>query len=286
MDSPIKWHGGKHYFAKKFIALMPPHLHYVEPYAGSLAVLLERDHTRDWLIDQDWKLKNGDKVPTALKGCSEVVNDLNGELTNFWCVLSDPVQFEKFRRKVEAIPFSESHWQAVGEHDDGAVGFFVRCRQSMSGRFKDFAPLSRTRTRRGMNEQASAWLNCVEGLPAVHERLKRVVILNRDALKVIRGQDGEHTFFYLDPPYLHETRATTGEYAHEMTEAQHTDLLETLATIRGKFQLSGYRSRLYDKYASVFNWRRVDFDAPNNAAGGNTKRRMTECLWMNYGANG
>jgi hypothetical protein len=47
-----------------------------------------------------------------------------------------------------------------------AVNFFVRCRQSMAGRMRDFATLSRTRVRRGMNEQAAAWLSAVEGLPA------------------------------------------------------------------------------------------------------------------------
>ena len=40
---PLKWWGGKHYLAKKFIDLMPCHLHYVEPYAGGLAVLLEKN---------------------------------------------------------------------------------------------------------------------------------------------------------------------------------------------------------------------------------------------------
>jgi hypothetical protein len=49
LPSPLKWHGGKHYLAKKIIGLMPPHLHYVEPFAGSLAVLLERDPNRNWL---------------------------------------------------------------------------------------------------------------------------------------------------------------------------------------------------------------------------------------------
>jgi DNA adenine methylase len=83
---------------------------------------------------------------------------------------------------------------------EAAVAFFVRCRQSRAGEFKRFATLSRNRTRRTQNEQASAWWNGVEGLPAVHARLKRVVILNEDALKVIKAQDGERTFFYLDPP--------------------------------------------------------------------------------------
>ena len=62
-------------------------------------------------------------------------------------------------------------------------GFFVRCRQSLAGRMKSFATLSRTRTRRGMNEQASAWLTAIEGLPAVrYARLSRVAILNHSPL--------------------------------------------------------------------------------------------------------
>ena len=61
-----------------------------------------------------------------------------------------------------------------------------------------------------MSEQASAWWNTVDGLANVHDRLKRVVILCRDALDVIRQQDGSRTLFYLDPPYLHSTRASTG----------------------------------------------------------------------------
>ena len=89
---------------------------------------------------------------------------------------------------------------------EAAVAFFVRCRQSRAGGFKDFATLSRNRTRRMQNEQASAWWNCVEGLPAVSARLRRVVILNEPAIDVIRREDGERTLYYLDPPYLHETR--------------------------------------------------------------------------------
>lgn len=52
-------------------------------------------------------------------------------------------------------------------------------------------------------------------------RLRRVVILNQPALEVIRQQDGPATLYYLDPPYLHEMRAATSTYKHEMTEADH-----------------------------------------------------------------
>lgn len=282
--TPLKWHGGKAPLASRIRNLFPDGrgeswLHYVEPFAGGLSVLLAD--------------------PDGGEGISEVVNDLNTELTNFWLTLSRWTKFLQFRQIAEATPFSETEWSkagtrlnqcemssfAPGKDDDQierAVAFFVRCRQSLAGRMKAFSPVSRTRTRRGMNEQVSGWLTAIEGLPAVHERLKRVLILNRPALDVIRQQDGEKTVFYCDPPYQHETRATTGDYSHEMNDADHRELLETLAGIKGRFLLSGYRSSLYDSFASKYAWQRHEFEVANHAAGGETKRKMTECVWTSY----
>jgi DNA adenine methylase len=266
INPPLKWHGGKHYLASKIIDLMPPHIHYVEPYFGGGAVMLAKNP----------------------EGVSEVANDLNKRLTNFWLVLSSPDGFAEFHRRMEAVPFSQHEYQdadrkmemcdSVGQ----AIGFFIKCRQSMSGRMDNFAPLSRTRTRRGMNEQASAWMNAVDGLPAVHARLRRVAILNQPAVDVIRKQDGEQTLFYLDPPYLHETRSTTGEYEHEMTREQHEELLRTIAVIRGSFILSGYDSELYRIYERNCGWSRREFDLPNNSASGEKKERKKEIVWMNF----
>jgi DNA adenine methylase len=268
IPSPLKWHGGKSYLAKRIAALMPPHTHYVEPFFGGGSVLLHKDP----------------------EGVSEVANDIHGELANFWGVLQSEEQFANFRRMAEAIPFSQpqyEHAQWALRHCAAearlycrAVWFFVVCRQSMAGRMKDFATLSRRRTRRGMNEQASAWLSAVEGLPAVHARLRRVVILNRPALDVIRQQDGEATLFYLDPPYLPDTRATPDVYRHEMTPIEHAELLHALLDVRGKVMLSGYPSPLYD--STLKDWSRVEFDLPNHAAGGASKARETEVLWCNF----
>ena len=231
------------------------------------------------------------------EGVSEVVNDINRDLVNFWHVLKEDGAFMEFKRLVEATPFCEEEYRdaayRVG-HDQldvfsphevrvqRAVEFFIFCRQSLAGRMKGFTGVTKTRVRRGMNNEVSAWLTAVEGLPAVHGRLKRVLILNREALDVIRGQDGPDSLFYCDPPYLHETRATTGEYAHEMTAEQHAALLDVLACIKGKFLLSGYHSGMYDRAAALAGWRVREFDLPNQAAGGKEKRRMTECVWANY----
>ncbi|MGC3968922.1 MAG: DNA adenine methylase [Pirellulales bacterium] len=196
-SNPLKWHGGKTYLAKTIIAHMPPRcknpnnpadddagwLHYVEPYAGGLAVLFANDP----------------------EGISEVVNDLDIELSNFWRVLGSPELFERFRRRAAATPVSNLLFklskaaEAIGFTNDGtadarsvdaAFSFFVRYRQSRQGLGKDFGTLTRNRTRRGMNEQASAWLSAVEGLPDAHERLIRVIVENGFALKLIRQQVG------------------------------------------------------------------------------------------------
>src|SRR6516165_8580433 len=85
---PLKTHGGKHYLASRIVALMPPHKHYAEPFAGGLSVLLAKDP----------------------EGVSEVVNDIDGRLTNFWRVLQGEETFARFRRQVEAIPLSRPEW--------------------------------------------------------------------------------------------------------------------------------------------------------------------------------
>jgi len=273
--TPCKTHGGKHYLASRIVAMMPPHLTYCEPYAGGLSVLLAKNP----------------------EGVSEVVNDIDGDLMNFWECLADTKQFASFVRLVQAAPFSEVVWNGCArnnpdtnlpaglpdnEYVDCALRFFVRCRQSLAGRGKSFAPISTTRTRRGMNEQVAAWLTAVDGLPAVHERLRRVAILSRPALDVIRQLDGPDTLFYLDPPYLSSTRTSPDVYRHEMSGMDHEELLVALHFIKGKFLLSGYNNTLYESAAHLYNWHRTDFDMPNNAAGGATKRRMTECVWTNF----
>lgn len=276
MTGPLKWHGGKHYLASKIIALLPDRKrwhHYVEPFFGGGSVLFANDP----------------------EGLSEVVNDLNDKLTNFWYCLSERIAFKHFRRRLEGIPFCESMWRAAQRwlerpcDDPGNVcvtcgtALFVVCRQSLAGRMESFAPLSKARLRRGMNEQASAWLSAVEGLPAVHDRLKRVIIVGpKPAIDVIRQQDSPHTVFYCDPPYLSTTRAAPEVYAHEMTDSDHFDLLFELSEINGRFLLSGYRSPMYDAAAERFGWRRHDFTLPNHSAGGGSKRKMVESVWTNY----
>jgi DNA adenine methylase len=265
ITQPIKWHGGKHYLAPKLVALMPEHTRYLEAFAGGLSVLLAKPY----------------------EGIAEWVNDTNLMLTNFWRVLADEADFNRFARFVEATPLSEVEFRNAGGIDHGnpifaAVDFFVRIRQSRQGLGRDYCTPTR-RTRRGMNEQVSAWLTAVDGLPEAHARLRRVEVWRRPAVEAIQKLDGGDLLVYADPPYMHDTRSSVGEYGNEeMGTRDHKELLETLAAMQGKFLLSGYHNAFYDDFASDHGWRSVDFDLPNNASGKKEKERKTECVWMNY----
>jgi DNA adenine methylase len=278
LTPPLKWHGGKHYLGAKIVALMPRHQHYVEAFGGGLAVLLARDPDDPalWLADT-----------SAQRGVSELVNDLDGQLMNFWRVLRGQDTFPAFCRQVESIPLARSAWEAACAQVCGqdpvvdAVAFFVCCRQSLAGRRTSFTAPTRSRTRRGMNGNVSEWLGAVAGLPAVHARLQRVFVENLPALDLVSREDTPGTLFYLDPPYFHPTRTARKVYgAFEMTEADHRQLLDVLRSVKGKVILSGYPSDLYN--AGLPGWNRRTFELPNNAAGGQEKRRMTEAVWLNF----
>jgi DNA adenine methylase len=243
--------------------MVQAHDAYVEPFAGSLAVLMA-------------------KTPAA----REVVNDLNPNLSNFWAMVKNVEAFPALLRLIRTVSFNQEVWNRVGAHLDSpdpvlrAAAFFIRVRQSMGARGDCFSPAS-TRLRRGLPEHESAWLTAIDNLTAAHERLREVTVLCRPAVEVIQAHDGPGALFYLDPPYLHETRATTREYGDfEMTEADHVELLATIKDCSGKVVLSGYRSQLYD--AELAGWARREHELANHAASGRVKRRVMECLWTNF----
>lgn len=266
-SQPLKWHGGKSYLADWIVDNFPArdlYTHYAEPYAGGLSVLFRHNP----------------------EGKSESVNDLSQELSDFWYVLANAP--DQMIRALWATPLSQVAWEesigSIGMEPDQvkrATKFFVRYRQSRQGLGKDYCTPT-SRTRRGMNENASAWLSAVEGLPEAHKRLRRVEVRCMDAIDFIRKYDHPKALFYCDPPYLHETRVTTKEYVHEMGAECHQRLLNCLSEIEGMFVLSGYESQMYNEAAKAFQWRSVKRLIDNKASSKKTKDKRTEVLWMNY----
>lgn len=128
---------------------------------------------------------------------------------------------------------------------------------------------------------ARVWADYIIALDAIIERLRGVVIENREALSVIDRNDTPETLVYADPPYVHSTR--TGQangsvcgYRHEMSDAQHEDLGRRLQLCEGPVIVSGYPSDLYeDLYTAARGWRRIERPAQADGAA-----PRTEVLWL------
>jgi DNA adenine methylase len=284
LKPPLKWHGGKYYVAPRVLELMPRHLNYVEGCFGGGQVFFARDPA-----DPRYWWDGPDKDGRPCRGVSEVINDLDGDLMNFYAVLKDPGLFDRLRHRLELTLVSEAEWEAAGELLSGTAGdpvaraaaLFVRVRQSRQALRKDFTTPTVNRLRGGRQESVNSWWGAVEGLVDVHRRLRDVLVLCRLVTEVIHTFDAPWTLFYLDPPYYHPTRTARKAYGRfEMTETDHRDLLATLKTVKGKVILSGYGNDLYDR--EVSDWNRHEVEQPNHAGGGKKKRRMTEVLWCNF----
>lgn len=257
---PIKWHGGKHYLAKSITELFPLHHTYVEPFGGAASVLLN-------------------KAPSVV----EVYNDIDGRLTRLFRILRD--RGLEFRERLLLTPYSEVEFaEAIQPSDDEmeqARRDFIRWRQSIGGRGDAFSHTIH-RVRRGMADVVSGWLSTIDDeLPLIIDRLRTVQIVNRPAIEIIERYDREDTLFYLDPPYIHESRASKQTYLFEMSDDHHRDLIAALDGLKGKFVLSSYPSQLYSE-ALGGRFSKLEFDVPNHAASSRKKRRMVETIWKNF----
>lgn len=104
-----------------------------------------------------------------------------------------------------------------------------------------------------------------------------VQIEHDDAFKVIERFDGAGTLFYVDPPYVHDTRYITSKnkgYQFEMVDEDHRRLAALLNSVRGMVVLSGYPSPLYDELYP--DWKRIEREVQDISGSG----KQTECLWL------
>lgn len=259
---PFAYFGGKTTTARRIVEHLPSHLHYVEPFAGSLAVLLAKPRSR-----------------------METVNDLDGAVMTFWRVLRDrPVELA---RVCHLTPHSRGEWEAcedleVPDELEQARRIWVRLTQGRSGR------LVRTGWRHYVAPGATTTAfptyldGYVDRLAVAAERLHHVTLECRPALELIEkyGADPD-VLLYVDPPYLGSTRGSyDNAYRHEMRgDDAHRELAAALRTCRASVVLSGYPSDLYD--LELFpDWHRMAFSS-GTGQGGDGWSKRTEVLWSN-----
>lgn len=263
MRPPIPYYGGKYHLAKQLISLMPEHECYVEPFGGSAVVLIN-------------------KPPVEL----EVYNDIDGEIVNFFRVLRD--RSDELIRLLKLTPYSREEFALCLESTDDpleqARRTFVKMRMGFSA-CRNLTPGNwkyNVKPSKGSAKNLLSFMNSIEWLPEIVERLKLVQIECRDALEVIQKFDSETTFFYLDPPYLEDTLQRSDLYLYHLPRERHIELAKLLKNIKGKFLLSGYSNPLYDElykdcYSLTFN---VVCIAGRKV--GQPRTRRTEVVWANY----
>lgn len=261
------YYGGKSRLAPWIASLLPSHRVYVEPFAGSAAVLFA-------------------KTPST----HEILNDLDGDLVCFMRVLRE--RPEDLEMACRLTPYARDEYAAadldIEDLDDmeRARRWWVRSSQSFGQMAKSGTGWS-TSIQRGSNNARSVW-NRLDRFLACAHRLGCVCIENRDAMEVVENYDDPRGAMYVDPPYLGSTRSAVrdgrrrGAYAHEfLGDDQHSALARVLGAAKATILVSGYPSPLYDElYAGWYRIeRQVLCRVSNGRSGTNGKR--TEVIWSN-----
>jgi DNA adenine methylase len=259
---PVPYYGGKQTIAEQIISFFPDHGHYVEPFAGSLAVLLAKRPSR-----------------------METVNDLDGDLVTFWRVLRDRPQ--DLQRVCALTPHSRAEYLnvrssgPVADELETARRVWMLLTQGRGGTLRPAKTgwryfVAPSNSSCGMPDYLDAY---VDRMAAAAARLREVSLESLPALDLITKYGREtDVLLYVDPPYLASTRGWGNNYRHEMkTEAEHRELAEALHACEAAVVLSGYPSALYDQelYPS---WSRVEI---SSTTGNSTDRARTEVLWSN-----
>lgn len=264
---PLKYNGGKWRLANWIHQYIPEHTTYVEPCFGGGGVF--------------WN-----KKPSKF----EVINDIDSNLINFFEVLRDYPK--DLIRKIDFTPYSEESLSkafeclsssAENNNIDRAYSFYVACWLSI--RANDIRkPSINFRTKGNLTDvgghNPARLFSKVKHLYLVAKRLKTCTILNQDIRNIIELFDSSDTLFYIDLPYLGESRNTKRLYNHEMLgEEDHLEILTQIKKSKGMFLVSHY---LHPLYVNVLDdYSRVSRDTLANSFTNRTKETAsrTEILY-------
>jgi len=220
MDSFIPWVGGKKLLRKRIIDFFPqePPSRYIEVFGGA-----------------GWVLFGSDKHADL-----EVFNDIDGHLVNLYRCIKyhrEELQKELLGTDLDWLPNSRE--------------LFLDYRQQIeqqgltdiqrAARYFLIIRLSYGADRRSFGCSKKALLNAIGKFEDVQNRLRDVVIENRDFERLIKTYDRPNALFYLDPPYYSAERFYDG-----FTKEDHQRLWLVLERLKGKFILS-YNNDVYIK---------------------------------------
>jgi DNA adenine methylase len=263
----LRYFGGKWQLRHWIIKHLPDHRFYAEPFAGAASVLLA-------------------KAPAP---GGEILNDLNQDLINLFRVMQNGAAAAELQRRLDWTPFAKAELEVAREYSEDSIerarrmlirsfmGIEVAGVRGTASGFRmgnvDLNRLDQEGSRTFRN-CAKDWDNWRSALDSIRERLRHVMIYQRDALDFIDLMDASDCLLYLDPPYHPETRTNT-RYSVEFGPKEHVALIERLLRCKAKVVLSGYN---HDSYSPLEAAGWVVKSKPYRA--NMSPRRRTECLWI------
>lgn len=252
MRGPLNYIGGKSRFVRAILPIIPEHTTYVEPFSGGAQIFFR-------------------KAPSKV----EVLNDLDGELVNFYRVCQSHhdelirylrfmvVSREWYKRIQNTPPECLTDIQRAGR-------YFYLQKSTFGGRIaKQSYAIHVVQPPHFSVEKLK------EVIERTHRRLDSVQIENISYDLILEKYDRPSTFFYVDPPYF----GVKGLYRFDFGPEQFVQLAEQLRRIKGKFLLSindcsGVREIFHDFHMAPLT---VAYSLQRHAG-----RRYSELLIDNY----
>lgn len=236
--------------------MMPAHKIYVEPFFGGGAVFFRK-----------------------AKAGIEVINDHDNTLMNFYSCVQN--RFDELQQLISQTLHSETMYYHAkdiwnnrveaseiekawavwiitnGSYTGSMHGGWKWCNGTSGGHTGTFIKNKRN----DFQEQ-------------LHQRLDQVQISCRDAIRVISDRDTPDTFFYIDPPYPGSFQGHYKGYTMEDLE----ELLSVLISIKGRFVLSNYWSKLLKRTIknNKWNYREIEVNLKIKNLGRGTRQKKTE----------
>lgn len=247
----INYFGGKWRLAPWIIENLPAHKIYIEPFGGSLSVLLRKERSK-----------------------REIINDVDGELVNLYRVARD--QGKELQEKLRLTPHSRCEYRLSMEPAEDPIErarrTVVRCYFGIGDSF--LWNHNAFRNSKDSNTcVASSWKSYHESFEGIIDRLAGVTIENLSYERLFEKYDGTDVVWYLDPPYVPQTRTKKHAYREDWSALKHVQFLGEVKKLKGHVVLSGYDSDIYR--SELQDWNITTKEALTNGA-----KKRTELLWI------
>lgn len=251
----LNYFGGKWRIAPWIIENLPAHKIFIEPFGGSLSVLLRKERSK-----------------------REIVNDIDQELVNLYQVARDHGQV--LQEKLKLTPHSRVEYKNSMIVSDDPVEMarrtIIRCYFGIGDSFLHNHNAFRN-SKVSNTCVASSWKNYGECFDTIVERLRGVTIECLPYEKLFEKYDSKESLWYLDPPYPLSTRSRKHGYREDWSNFKHMEFLGQVKALKGSVVLSGYDCDIYE--SEVGHWKTLKREALGQKG---TKR--TEVLWIKESA--